>query len=347
MLRKNDGNRTVLIFLVLSVVGFFLSGLNPRFVASEVITRILRNSIMVLSLIIPIVAGLGLNCAISIGALAAQAALLFALNFGIGGYGGLLFVTAVATVLSIASGAVVGMVLNHVKGREMIATIIIGYIGVSIYQLIFMVGFGTVIPVVNQEMLLSRGIGVRHVVDLESLSGIIDRCMQIHIFGIPISLLSVLLALGVSLLIHVILKSRLGLNFRAVGESMEKAERLGIDVNRIRMIAIILSTVLASYGQILYLQNVGMLSVYTAQSNREIFSSAAILAGGAGIKNAGIRNAFLGLFLFHLLFVVSPQAGQNLFSSVAIGEYFRTFISYSVICFAIVMNGRAQSRSRI
>ena len=125
---------------------------------------------------------------------------------------------------------------------------------------------------------------------------------------------------------------------KAVGESMDKSQSLGIDVNKMRIIAIIISTVLAAYGQIMYLQNVGMLSVYTAQSNREIFSSAAILAGGAGIKNANIRNVFLGLFLFHFLFIVSPLAGQTLFSSVAIGEYFRTFISYAVICLAIIFN---------
>ena len=67
-------------------------------------------------------------------------------------------------------------------------------------------------------------------------------------------------------------------------------------------------------------------------------ANAAILAGGAGIRNANIRNVFLGLFLFHLLFVVSPSAGQTLFSNVAIGEYFRTFVSYAVICLAIIFN---------
>ena len=119
---------------------------------------------------------------------------------------------------------------------------------------------------------------------------------------------------------------------------MDKSESLGIDVNKMRIIAIVISTVFAAYGQIMYLQNVGMVSVYTAQNSREIFSSAAILAGGAGIKNASIRNVFLGLFLFHLLFVVSPEAGQNVFSSVAIGEYFRSFVSYAVICLAIIFN---------
>lgn len=177
-----------------------------------------------------------------------------------------------------------------------------------------MVGFGTVIPAENESLLLKSGV------------------------GIDISILNILIIAAVSVFIHILLKSKLGINLKAVGESMEKSESLGIDVNKMRIIAIIISTVLATYGQIMYLQNVGMLSVYTAQSNREIFSSAAILAGGAGIRNANIRNVFLGLFLFHLLFVVSPSAGQTLFSNVAIGEYFRTFVSYAVICLAIIFN---------
>ncbi len=201
-----------------------------------------------------------------------------------------------------------------------------------------MVGFGTIIPATNEKLLLKSGLGIQHVVNLESLSGIIDDCLKFEIWGIKCSVLNLVIITVVSLFIFYLLRSKLGINMKAVGESMDKSQSLGIDVNKMRIIAIIISTVLAAYGQIMYLQNVGMLSVYTAQSNREIFSSAAILAGGAGIKNANIRNVFLGLFLFHFLFIVSPLAGQTLFSSVAIGEYFRTFISYAVICLAIIFN---------
>ena len=334
-MKKLKSNRIPLLFIILSVIGYIVSGMSLNFVMSEVVTRILRNSVMVLSLIVPIIAGLGLNFAISIGALAAQTAILFVLNYGLEGYPALLAVVLLSTILAVAFGYVIGAIL---KGREMITSIIIGYIGISIYQLIFMVGFGTIIPATNEKLLLKSGLGIQHVVNLESLSGIIDDCLKFEIWGIKCSVLNLVIITVVSLFIFYLLRSKLGINMKAVGESMDKSQSLGIDVNKMRIIAIIISTVLAAYGQIMYLQNVGMLSVYTAQSNREIFSSAAILAGGAGIKNANIRNVFLGLFLFHFLFIVSPLAGQTLFSSVAIGEYFRTFISYAVICLAIIFN---------
>ena len=337
-MKKLKSNRIPLLFIILSVIGYIVSGMSLNFVMSEVVTRILRNSVMVLSLIVPIIAGLGLNFAISIGALAAQTAILFVLNYGLEGYPALLAVVLLSTILAVAFGYVIGAILNRVKGREMITSIIIGYIGISIYQLIFMVGFGTIIPATNEKLLLKSGLGIQHVVNLESLGGIIDDCLKFEIWGIKCSVLNLVIITVVSLFIFYLLRSKLGINMKAVGESMDKSQSLGIDVNKMRIIAIIISTVLAAYGQIMYLQNVGMLSVYTAQSNREIFSSAAILAGGAGIKNANIRNVFLGLFLLHFLFIVSPLAGQTLFSSVAIGEYFRTFISYAVICLAIIFN---------
>ena len=337
-MKKRSVNNISMLFIVLSVLAFLVSGLKLNFVASELVSRIMRNAVMVLSLIVPIIAGLGLNFAISIGALAAQTAILFVLNYGLEGYPALIATVVLSTIIAIVTGWLIGAALNRVKGREMITSIILGYIGVSIYQLIFMVGFGTVIPAENESLLLKSGVGIQHIVNLGSLNGIIDKCMAFEIWGIDISILNILIIAAVSVFIHILLKSKLGINLKAVGESMEKSESLGIDVNKMRIIAIIISTVLAAYGQIMYLQNVGMLGVYTAQSNREIFSSAAILTGGAGIRNANIRNVFLGLFLFHLLFVVSPSAGQTLFSNVAIGEYFRTFVSYAVICLAIIFN---------
>lgn len=44
--------------------------------------------------------------------------------------------------------------------------------------------------------------------------------------------------------------------------------------------------------------------------------------------------------LFYALFIVSPQAGQNIFSNAALGEYFRSFVAYGTIAFALMMNIR-------
>lgn len=42
-------------------------------------------------------------------------------------------------------------------------------------------------------------------------------------------------------------------------------------------------------------------------------------------------QAFLGVLLFHTLFIVSPKVGINLFGDAQLGEYFRTFVAYGVI----------------
>ena len=101
---------------------------------------------------------------------------------------------------------------------------------------------------------------------------------------------------------------------------------------------IAIATVLAALGQLVFLQNIGMFDVYTAHMNADVISCAALLAGGASIKSAKIRHALIGVFLFHTLFIVSPQAGQNLFHNAALGEYFRSFVAYGTIAFALIVN---------
>ena len=65
-------NAVVLLFLVLSVAGYLVSGATPTFFLQEIVTRFTRNAFLVLALIIPVVAGIGLNFAIVIGAMAGQ-----------------------------------------------------------------------------------------------------------------------------------------------------------------------------------------------------------------------------------------------------------------------------------
>ena len=78
--------------------------------------------------------------------------------------------------------------------------------------------------------------------------------------------------------------------------------------------------------------------------NTDVISCAALLAGGASIKSAKIRHALIGVFLFHTLFIVSPQAGQNLFNNAALGEYFRSFVAYGTIAVALIINVKNENR---
>ena len=104
------------------------------------------------------------------------------------------------------------------------------------------------------------------------------------------------------------------------------------------VVGIVLSTVLAGLGQIISLQNIGSFATYSAHDTVATYAIAALLVGGATVKQAKVHNVFLGLLLFHALFIVAPQAGNQIFGNPVYGEYFRVFVSYGVIAMALILN---------
>jgi simple sugar transport system permease protein len=135
-----------------------------------------------------------------------------------------------------------------------------------------------------------------------------------------------------------LLRTRLGQNMRTVGQSRTVANAAGLNVDRIRIIAMILSTVLACWGQLIYLQNIGTFSTYGAHTQVGQFAIAALLVGGASVQRANNKQAVLGVILFHTLFIVAPQAGKELFNNAQLGEYFRVFVAYGVIAVSLAMH---------
>ena len=118
---------------------------------------------------------------------------------------------------------------------------------------------------------------------------------------------------GLCVFNNLLLRTKLGQNMRTVGQSRVVANAAGINVDRTRIIAMILSTVLASWGQLIYLQNIGTFATYGAHTQVGTFAIAAILVGGASVQKATNRQAILGVILFHTLFIVAPLAGNELF----------------------------------
>ena len=98
-------------------------------------------------------------------------------------------------------------------------------------------------------------------------------------------------------------------------------------MERTRIIAIIISTVLAMIGQIIFLQNMGNMATYNAHKQTGFFAAAALLVGGASVSKATIPNVFIGVVLLHLMYIVMPRAGAQLFGQAQIGEFFRDALS--------------------
>jgi len=335
---------------------------------------------------------MGINFAITIGAMAAQIAALWVIEWGISGLAG--FLTAMVITMPIAAffGFLIGKLMNKMKGQEMIGGLILGYFANGLYQLLFLFIFGNLIPLKTPGLVIKGSTGVANTIDLSTergfkyaldglwrvpfgtaaliLCGLIaiwslvklatkkeDKkkaltrtgiCVAVAVIAqlpfvtaafsmVSVPMVTFLIVALLCVFNNAIMKTRIGQQFRAVGQNRTVANAAGINVDRVRVIAIIISTVLAGWGQLIFVQNMGSFQTYGAHEQVGLYAGAAILVGGASIKKATNGQALLGCILFHLLFIVAPSAGKNLFGDAAIGEYFRVFISYGVIALALVM----------
>ncbi len=392
-------NAVTILFVVLCIICILFSGQSLSYVAYELFGRLTRNAFLVLALIIPIVAGMGINFAVTIGAMAAQIAALWVTEWQIPGIGG--FLTAAAMTVPIAAlfGFLIGKLLNKMKGQEMIGGMILGYFANGLYQLLFLFIFGNLIPLKTNGLVIKGSTGVANTIELHGIKYALDSLWRLEFtyalyicaaLVVVFSLIALLLkktanrkktiitlivTVAVVAVYHIpiingifntiripmvtfiiiallcafnvaIMRTRLGQQFRAVGQNMTVANASGINVDKVRVIAIMISTVLAAWGQLIFVQNFGVFQTYGAHEQVGLYAGAAILVGGASIVRATNAQAILGCILFHTLFIVAPAAGNTLFGDAGIGEYFRVFISYGVIALALVLHGLRSAKSK-
>ncbi len=388
-------NMVTIMFVILSLAGLYISGMNALLYITDIISRVSRNTFLVLSLIIPVIAGMGLNFSIVLGAMAAQAVIIFVSHWGVTGFPGILLCIALATPLSMLLGTLTGRLFNRTKGQEMITGLILGFFAAGWYQFIFLQLVGDIIPMDNKVLVLSSGVGIRTTVDLtQGLKYGLDGVLRINLpttliivgliglifqgyrffqsdhaqsskrrlafstllpigaIGWAVWLLTSqsllrnvqipagtwLTITGLCIFLYFLSKTKLGQDMRSVGQDRHVAAVSGIAVDDIRVKAIVFSTVFASWGHIIFLQNMGAFSTYGSYEQVGLYAIAAILIGGATVTKATIGQALLGVFLFHTLFIVAPATGRELFGDAQIGEYFRVFVAYGVIGLTLAMH---------
>lgn len=387
-------NMVMLLFVVICGLAIWLSKLPISFILGDLIVRIARNAFLILALLIPVMAGMGLNFAIVLGAMAGQLAILMIVHWGISGLTGFSLAVALSTPIALLFGVMTGRLLNKTRGQEMITSMVTGFFANGLYQLLLLVLVGTLIKINNPELLLGNGIGVKNTVDLRSVRNVVDGLyiISLPVFGLVVAAvmgayysfelvvrrgittvehkksflylgLAAVIAAGSMMIkssdslinfIEVpavtftlialaclfnlfIVKTKLGQDFRTVGQDQYIAKVSGIDVNKTRIIAITISTVLAAWGQLLLLQNFGNLNTYGSHESVGMFAIAALLIGGASVAKATVGQALIGMVLFHTLFIVSPNAGKTLLGDAQLGEFFRAFVAYGVIAASLAM----------
>ncbi len=341
-----QNNLVPLMFIIICVICYPLSGFSPSYLLNEIVTRMGRNIFLILSLLIPIMAGMGLNFGMTLGAMAGQIALIFVTDWQIWGIPGVVLAMLLSIPLSALLGLMCGKLMNMAKGREMILGYMVNYFVTGLYQLVVLFLMGSIIPIIHASVRLPRGFGIRTTVNLSNMRQCLDNQWAILYKGVKIPILTFVIIGLLCLFIIWFRRTKLGQDMRAVGQDMDVARAAGINVDRTRIISIIISTVLAGFGQIIYLQNIGNFPTCTAHSQIGMFCIAALLVGGASVEKASIGNVFLGVILFHTMFIVAPKAGGAITGNAMIGEYFRVFVSYGVITLALIMYEIKKRRAR-
>ncbi|MFR8976830.1 MAG: ABC transporter permease subunit [Christensenellales bacterium] len=336
-------NIVTIMFIVLCAVCMAFSGYAPNYVLYELFGRLSRNMFIVLSLIIPIVAGMGINFAITIGAMAAQIACLLVLEWGVSGIGGLALAALLTVPLGGIFGFLIGKLLNKMKGQEMIGSMILGHFP-GLYQLLFLFIFDNIIPIHNPNLTIKGSKGIANTMDLSREGGFaysLEKLWQLPAsqaaiafavvaalvlivgyvtshrknakkLGVQLAVIAAAAAVmqlpamknlfsmvnvpmatfGVVALLClfnvVIMRTRLGQQFRAVGQNGVVANAAGIDVDRVRIIAIVFSTILAGWASSFSCEH-GSFRL-TARMNRLACAGAAIWCGASVIAATRRRS---------------------------------------------------------
>ena len=134
-------------------------------------------------------------------------------------------------------------------------------------------------------------------------------------------------------------RSRLGIAMAAAGSNPRFAEASGINVDRMRTVGTVLSTVIAAVGIVIYSQAFGYAQLYTAPRQLGFVASSAILIGGATVSKAKVSHVIIGVFLFEGVLVFGQQIANSIMAGGGLSEVMRIMISNGIILYALTQTG--------
>lgn len=330
------------------VILFFLTGpagirIDKSF--TDIMFRFGINAIMVLSLVPMIQAGCGLNFGIPVGFIAGMLGSVLSLELGISGLPGLIAAILLGAAFGLILGWLYGELLNRVKGEEMVIATYIGYVIIFFFNILW-----TILPFKNPQSIQSYGgSGLRQTISLENVwSKILDPGTVIDPLSkrpdtlpvitvnsyiqIPIGM--IMLFVFVAFLVWLFFKTKTGTAMTAVGSNPDYARAAGININRMRILSVMLSTAIAAVGLITYQQSFGFIEMYGAPLGFVFPTVAAVLMGGASVNKATIINVVIGTILFQSLVTMTPTVINSLIR-IDLSEIIRVVVTNGLIVYAL------------
>ncbi len=325
----------IIIFLVVMTGAAVWLDIPLTWIFSDALIRLAMNGVLVLSLVPMLKAGVGINFGLPIGVTAGLIGMCISVNFGFKGILGLGLAMAFCLPAALILGAGFGAILNRVKGREEITATFVGFSFVPLMNF-----FWAVAPFSNPAMLWPiGGKGLRPVIGLKKFfAKALNDLWLVDIAGVRVPVGFLLFFLLLCLLLALFFRTRTGRAMTAVGESEAFARLAGIRIKKIRILAVILSTIIAALGICVYAQSYGFLELYDAPLMMAFPAASAILVGGSMGRHTRMIHVVLGTFLFQTTYLISgPIANELMVPEVA--EIFRLMITNGIILYALLYEG--------
>ncbi len=300
--------------------------------------------ILGLAMVPTIKCGIGPNYGVSLGVCTGLVGPLLSIQFeiaptvdaavpGFGPWAAMFFAIIVSALFAWLVGIGYGKILNLVKGSEMTVTTYIGYSAIYLMCI-----FWFRAPFSSGEITWPLGkVGVRNQVAMESSFGfLLNDFAGFDLFGVFIPTGLILFCLLICGVIYLYFRTKTGLAIQATGANPTFARASGIDVDKMRIKGVALSTVIGAVGIVVYTQGFGYLQAYTAPLQMGFICVASVLIGGATMNRATIGNVILGTLLYQGLVIFTPPVSNKLLAGTDISDTMRQIIQNGVILYALV-----------
>ena len=303
---------------------------------SNTVVRMGMNAVMVLAMVPGIQCGISLNLGLPIGLVAGLIGGLLTIELGIPGWLGFLFAIVVGSVIAAVCGYLYALMLNRLKGEEMSVTTYVGFSIVSLMCIAWLV-----LPFQSLKLRWPLGTGLRNTIGLDSTNfkHILNNFLAFKIGGFEVPtglLLFVALCCGIVWLFS---RSKTGIAMQAVGNNPRFAQASGIDVDKMRIVGTVFSTVLGAVSILVYSQSYGFMQLYTAPRQMAFVAASAILIGGASTTRCKISHVIIGTFLFQGVLTLGMPVANVLVPGSTISETLRILISNGIILYALTKSG--------
>ena len=303
---------------------------------SNSLVRMGMNSIMVLAMVPGIQCGISLNLGLPIGLVAGLIGGLVTIELGGPGWLGFLLAIVVGCVIAAVCGWLYAQLLNRLKGEEMSVTTYVGFSIVSLMCIAWLV-----LPFTSLKLRWPLGTGLRNTIGLDATNfkHILDDFLAFEVGGFKVPTGLLLFMLLMCFLVWLFTRSKTGVAMAAAGNNPRFAQATGINVDKMRIIGTMLSTVLGAVGILVYSQSYGFMQLYTAPRQMGFIAASAILIGGASTSRCKISHVLLGTFLFQGVLTLGMPVANVLVPGSTISETLRILISNGIILYALTKSG--------